>query len=75
MVHNLADLDQASLLTGFSAVIYGHSHRPKIERRGAVWFINPGSCGPKRFQLPVTMAMLEIEGDGKLSAELIELNV
>ena len=75
MVHNLADLDSDSLPTGCSAVVYGHSHQPKIERRGSVWFINPGSCGPKRFRLPVTMAMLEVESNGELSAELIELNV
>ena len=75
MVHNLADLDPDSLPAGCSAVVYGHSHQPKIERRGSVWFINPGSCGPKRFRLPVTMAMLEIESNGELSAELIELNV
>lgn len=53
-------------------VVFGHSHRPVIQRIGSVWAVNPGSAGPRRFSLPVTIAMATVDGDD-LHIELIEL--
>jgi hypothetical protein len=64
------DLDPAA--AGFRAVISGHSHRPSLTRRNGVVYLNPGSAGPKRFRLPVTAAILHLEGES-LRAEWIEL--
>jgi hypothetical protein len=42
--------------------VSGHSHRPKAEERGGVWYVNPGSAGPPRFRLPISAAELQVEG-------------
>jgi putative phosphoesterase len=60
VLHDLAELDLDPAAAGFHAVIAGHSHRPGIERRNGVLYINPGSAGPRRFSLPVTIARLEV---------------
>ena len=57
---------------GCEAVIYGHSHQPKIETRNGTLFFNPGSAGPRRFRLPITLGRVTIE-NGKLRASLIDL--
>ena len=72
VIHDLADLDVDPAARGMAAVISGHSHVPKIEWRQDVLYLNPGSCGPRRFRHPITLARLAIEG-GTLSAELITL--
>lgn len=72
LLHDLKELDLDPAAAGFAAVITGHSHKPKIERREGVLFLNPGSAGPRRFKLPVTLAMLDVERDG-IHAELHEL--
>jgi len=59
---------------GFAAVITGHSHRPSLERHGAVLFVNPGSAGPRRFTLPVSTARLRI-ANGAVRAKLVPLEV
>ena len=74
MLHDLDDLDLDPAAAGMAAVIYGHSHRPSIEWRGGVLYLNPGSAGPRRFRLPVTVALLRIGPDG-LEPEIIELEV
>ena len=74
VVHNVHDLDLDPAAAGFSAVISGHSHRPKIEDRRGVLFINPGSAGPRRFTLPVAVARLTNAGD-RLSAKIVTLKV
>jgi putative phosphoesterase len=74
MLHDIEDLDLDPEVAGIAAVIFGHSHRPWIERRGAVLFVNPGSAGPRRFHLPVTVALLRV-GPEALEAELVELDV
>ena len=66
------DLDPAAGLV--AAVIYGHSHEPHIERQNGVLFLNPGSAGPRRFTLPVTLARIKLEGES-LHPELVELKV
>lgn len=56
-------------------IVTGHSHRPLIEPRNGRLYVNPGSAGPRRFSLPVTVAKLHIAADGSVQAELIELTL
>jgi uncharacterized protein len=74
MVHDVNDIDATPVERSWNVVITGHSHRPLIERHDGVLFLNPGSAGPRRFKLPVTVARLRIE-QGALHARLIELDV
>jgi uncharacterized protein len=73
VLHILERLDLRPEAAGFSAVIYGHSHVPKHETKNGVLYFNPGSAGPKRFSLPVSMGRLIVE-NGKLIPELIRLS-
>jgi uncharacterized protein len=72
VIHDLHDLDLDPRAAGFDAVISGHSHRPKIERRDGVLYLNPGSAGPRRFTLPIAVAEIRISKRG-LVPRLIEL--
>jgi hypothetical protein len=72
MLHILEKLDLQPKAAGISAVIYGHSHVPKQEMKDGVLYFNPGSAGPKRFQLPVTIGKLTVH-DGKIRSEHIQL--
>jgi hypothetical protein len=72
MLHNLAALDLDPAAAGVSAVISGHSHQPKIERRRGVLYFNPGSAGPRRFSLPISLGFLEITAK-TITPLLIEL--
>jgi putative phosphoesterase len=72
MLHDLAQLDLKPEAAGFRVVIYGHTHQPKIEEKNGVLYFNPGSAGPRRFHLPVSVGRLMVEG-GKVRAELVEL--
>ena len=74
LLHILDELDVDPEAAGCAAVVYGHTHVPKVERRGRIWYLNPGSAGPRRFQLPVTVARLFVEG-GELRTELVDLEV
>ena len=74
MLHDRAGLDFDPRAAGFAAVIYGHTHRPGAEVRHGVLYLNPGSAGPRRFSLPVTVARLTIAA-GQLSHEIIDLAV
>lgn len=74
MIHDIGQLDLEPAAAGFAAVIYGHSHRPKIEERKGVRYVNPGSAGPRRFSLPVCVAHLHVDATG-LRAEIITLDV
>ena len=72
MLHAIHDLDIAPAAAGISLVLSGHSHRPSLEKRSGVLYLNPGSAGPRRFSLPVTLAIVEI-GD-TIEAQIIELS-
>jgi len=72
MLHSIGDLDIHPHAAGIGVVIHGHSHKPAIENRNGVLYLNPGSCGPRRFSLPITFARLRIE-DGKPLAEIVSL--
>jgi uncharacterized protein len=73
VLHDLSELAVDPAKEGYAAVISGHSHKPRIERRDGVLFLNPGSAGPRRFKLPVTVAMLRVSPRG-LDAEIIDLH-
>lgn len=72
VLHDLKELDCDPAVAGFGAIISGHSHKPLIENRDGVLFLNPGSAGPRRFRLPVTAALLYVS-DGRLDAHIIEV--
>lgn len=60
LIHDVNRLDLVPTASGIAAVISGHSHKPLIERKKGVLFFNPGSCGPRRFSLPVSVGFIEI---------------
>jgi uncharacterized protein len=74
VLHDVHELDLDPVAAGFKAVISGHSHQPAMAKRNSVLFLNPGSAGPRRFKLPVSLAHLSIQGDA-LDAQLIDLLV
>lgn len=74
MLHNLDDLDLKPEAAGFRVVVYGHSHQPKMEERNGVLYFNPGSAGPRRFKLPVSVGRLTIEG-ARIRGELVDLKI
>src|SRR5579863_4481213 len=61
VIHDLKDLEADPSARGVAVVVSGHTHVPKIERRGGVLFVNPGSAGPRRFRLPISVARLRVE--------------
>jgi putative phosphoesterase len=74
VLHNLAELDLDLKATSVTAVVSGHSHKPVVEKRGGVLFLNPGSAGPRRFKLPVTVATLALRSS-HFTAKIVQLNV
>jgi len=72
VVHDLSTLELDPVAAGVNVIIYGHSHRPVIEHKGGILYLNPGSAGPPRFRLPIGMALLRIDAEGVVP-ELIEL--
>jgi putative phosphoesterase len=74
MLHDLGQLDLKPEAAGFRVVVYGHSHRPKMEEKNGVRYFNPGSAGPRRFSLPVSVGRLVIVR-GNMRAELVELEI
>ena len=71
MLHDLKEFNSADEAIDADVLIFGHSHKPMIEERDGVVHLNPGSAGPRRFKLPVTVALLNVEG--QVSAEIINL--
>jgi putative phosphoesterase len=72
VIHDANALDLNPKAAGFAAVISGHSHKPMQEVRDGVLYFNPGSAGPRRFKLPISVGRLEIEG-GHLSSEILQI--
>jgi uncharacterized protein len=72
VLHDLAQLDLKPQAAGFHVVIYGHSHVPKQETRDDVLYFNPGSAGPRRFKLPISLGKLIVE-DEKVRGEIIPI--
>ena len=72
LLHDLHELDLEPRTAGFAAIISGHSHQPKVEERDGVLYLNPGSAGPRRFKLPISLARLTVAGK-RVKAELVTL--
>jgi len=72
VLHILGELAIDPAAEGMNVVVSGHSHQPRIETQAGVLFVNPGSAGPRRFKLPVSVARLWVE-DGRAEAELVTL--
>jgi putative phosphoesterase len=74
LVHSVHDLDIDPEAADVAVVVSGHSHQPRIDRRGSVLYLNPGSAGPRRFKLPVSIARVTL-ADAEITAQIVELNV
>jgi uncharacterized protein len=72
ILHDVNALDLNPKAAGFAAVISGHSHKPSQEMKDGVLYFNPGSAGPRRFKLPITVGRLEISG-GQLTTTVLSL--
>jgi putative phosphoesterase len=72
VIHNIADLGLDPAAAGFQAVVSGHSHQPGWREKDGVLFVNPGSAGPRRFKLPISVGRLLVTETG-ITADLIEL--
>jgi predicted phosphodiesterase len=72
VLHDISQLDVDPVAAGFAAVVFGHSHRPSIETRNGILFLNPGSAGPRRFKLPITIARVKMSAQ-RLRADIVEL--
>lgn len=74
LLHDLNTLHLDPAAARFAAVLYGHTHVPMTYRKKGVLYFNPGSCGPRRFNLPITLGILTIEPEGELVAEILPLS-
>lgn len=74
VVHDLHQLAIDPVAERIAVVVSGHSHKPLVQQRGPVLFVNPGSAGPRRFRLPVSVAQLRIER-GQVTAQIVELSI
>jgi uncharacterized protein len=72
VIHDLAELDIDLTAAGVRVVISGHSHKPAVEERSGVFYVNPGSAGPRRFKLPIAVGELAVTGRS-VSARTVEL--
>jgi putative phosphoesterase len=72
VVHDRAHLARHAGAAGCDVVVTGHSHQPRVERRDGVLFVNPGSAGPRRFRLPVTVGRLDVAG-AEVQARIVEI--
>jgi putative phosphoesterase len=76
VLHDVKEIDLDPRAAGFNVVVSGHSHKPIVAERDGVQFVNPGSAGPRRFSLPVTIARLDIrpdQGPAKFATRIIEI--
>jgi putative phosphoesterase len=74
MIHDVKEIDLSPAAAGFQVVVSGHSHKPSVEERKGVLYVNPGSAGPRRFKLPVSIARLTVRGES-VRAQIVELSV
>jgi putative phosphoesterase len=72
VIHDLAELEIDPAAAGVGVVVSGHSHRPSVEDRAGILYVNPGSCGPRRFKLPVSVGEILVSGSGAKS-RLVDL--
>jgi hypothetical protein len=74
VIHDIGELDIDPAAAGVRVVVSGHSHRPKIMERDGILYLNPGSCGPRRFRLPISVGEITVSGTA-VTARTLELNV
>ena len=75
MLHDLNTLHLDPVAGRFAAVLFGHTHMPNFYKRKGVLYFNPGSCGPRRFDLPITVGLLTIGDDGEFEAKIVPLTL
>jgi uncharacterized protein len=75
LLHDIGTLHLDPAAGKFSVVLYGHSHRPSITHKKGVLYFNPGSCGPRRFDLPVTVGTLHVAEGESADAKIVELKL
>jgi hypothetical protein len=74
VLHDLHELDLEPRAAGFAAVISGHSHQPRMDEKDGVLYLNPGSAGPRRFKLPISLARVTVTGT-RVTARLVPLEI
>lgn len=74
LVHSVHDLDLNPRAAGIQVVVSGHSHQAGVQTVNGVMFLNPGSAGPRRFRLPITLALLRLEPGSPPMAQIVELS-
>jgi putative phosphoesterase len=72
LVHSVADLDINPVVAEVAVVVSGHSHKPSTEMRDGVMYLNPGSAGPRRFNLPITVALVTMDDDS-IRARMLDI--
>ena len=75
MLHDLKTLHLDPAAAKFAAVLHGHTHVPNFVTKKGVLYFNPGSCGPRRFELPVTIGLLTVRANGKLEPDIVPLSM
>jgi putative phosphoesterase len=75
MLHDFGTIHLDPVAAKFAAVLSGHSHVPSIKRHKGVLYFNPGSCGPRRFELPVTIGFLAVSNSGELTPKIVHLDL
>jgi uncharacterized protein len=75
MLHDLKTIHLDPAAAKFAAVLHGHTHMPNFYTKKGVLYFNPGSCGPRRFELPVTIGLLTLKKNGELKPEIINLPI
>jgi putative phosphoesterase len=73
VIHDISQLDIEPHAAGVQVIVSGHSHRPLVEKRNGILYVNPGSCGPRRFKLPISVGELIVEG-AEVRARTVELS-
>lgn len=73
-IHDLSQMTIVPAAEGVRVVVSGHSHKPSVDERDGVLYVNPGSAGPRRFSLPIAVAELVIDGDS-VDARIVLLDV
>ena len=74
VIHDLSQLDVEPEVIGAQVIVSGHSHRPQLKEQGGILYINPGSCGPRRFKLPISVGELWVQGS-RVRGNTVELAV
>jgi putative phosphoesterase len=72
MIHWVNTLDLNPAAAGVDVVVSGHSHKPSIEKKNGILYLNPGSAGPRRFRLPISVALISVNGN-KVEARIVDL--